>query len=708
MNPEIKKALSFHQKGKLKEAEDLYLNILSSYPDDSGILQLLGTLYLQKNNVDLSKEYLEKSFNKDPNNPITLNNLGNLEKRLGAYDKAMEYFQTNINKNNFLGSWINKSNLLLQLGKYQEGLEFIKKAINQYPVNTKIRNNYAVFLYNCGFKKECLDIYKDFDEQKIHFTDSYINYSRILYLNKSYEDALFIINNLIFEDDKNIIALRHRFLIYKEINELNKAEQDILSAYKLNNHDLSTNKTIVEFYLDTKNFDKAMPYCDLMISKNTEISFFLMAKITCKIHLGLWNGLLDELNLLENKIDDKIIFRPLALKYFNDNAEIQKKNAENYWFQRLKTKQHSGIKKYFSKSETKNKIKIGYISGDFRKHAVFNLIQDLFLNHDKSVFEIYAYSLFKQDGPERQKVSKHVNFFYDIDDKSNDEIVKLIQSHSLDIAIDLAGYTMLGKPEIFNSDIAKIKINYLGYPGTMGSKNYDYIIADHTIIPVEHKNFYSEKVLYLKENYQPFTPIPLESDFDRSTFNLPQDGLILGSMSRIEKILPNIFNIWMDIMKKHLDTYLALYIIDTKVKNNIKNYCNENNFDFERIIFLDHINHLDNLKRISMFDLYLDTFPYNGHTGISDSLFQSCVPTISFNGNSFASRVSMSLLSSLNLQNLITTSEQEYQKKIDFYCSNRTELKKIKDYLLKHKNKNFNRMKTFTKDFESLMLSLIN
>lgn len=708
MNPEIKKALSFHQKGKLKEAEDLYLNILSSFPDDSGLLQLLGTLYLQKNNVDLSKKYLEKSFNKDPNNPITLNNLGNLEKRLGAYDKAMEYFQTNINKNNFLGSWINKSNLLLQLGKYQEGLEFIKKAINQYPENTKIRNNYAVFLYNCGFNKECLDIYKDFDEQKIHFTDSYINYSRILYLNKSYEDALFIINNLIFEDGKNIIALRHRFLIYKEINELNKAEQDILSAYKLNNHDLSTNKTIVEFYLDTKNFDKAMPYCDLMISKNTEISFFLMAKITCKIHLGLWNGLLDELNLLENKIDDKIIFRPLALRYFNDNAEIQKKNAENYWFQRLKTKQHSGIKKYFSESETKNKIKIGYISGDFRKHAVFNLIQDLFLNHDKSVFEIYAYSLFKQDGPEREKVSRHVNFFYDIDDKSNDEIVKLIQSHSLDIVIDLAGYTMLGKPEIFNSDIAKIKINYLGYPGTMGSKNYDYIIADHTIIPVEHKNFYSEKVLYLKENYQPFTPIPLESDFDRSTFNLPQDGLILGCMSRIEKILPNIFNIWMEIMKKHLDTYLALYIIDTKVKNNIKNYCNKNNFDFERIIFLDHINHLDNLKRISMFDLYLDTFPYNGHTGISDSLFQSCVPTISFNGNSFASRVSMSLLSSLNLQNLITTSEQEYQKKIDFYCSNRTELKKIKDYLLKHKNKNFNRMKSFTKDFESLMLSLIN
>ncbi len=108
-----------------------------------------------------------------------------------------------------------------------------------------------------------------------------------------------------------------------------------------------------------------------------------------------------------------------------------------------------------------------------------------------------------------------------------------------------------------------------------------------------------------------------------------------------------------------------------------------------------------------MFDLYLDTFPYNGHTGISDSLFQSCVPTISLNGNSFASRVSMSLLSTLNLQILITTSEKEYEEKIDYYCSNRLELKKIRDYLLNYKLKNFNRMKSFTKNFERLMLSLV-
>ena len=163
----------------------------------------------------------------------------------------------------------------------------------------------------------------------------------------------------------------------------------------------------------------------------------------------------------------------------------------------------------------------------------------------------------------------------------------------------------------------------------------------------------------------------------------------------------------MEIINKYNDTYLALYISEPKVINNLKNYCYEKNYDFNRIIFLKHLSHLDNLKRISTFDLYLDTFPYNGHTGISDSLFQSCVPTISFNGKSFASRVSKSLLLTLDLQNLIAHSEVEYKEKIEFFYSNKTELKKIRNYLLNYKSKNINRMKTFTQDFENLMLKLV-
>ncbi len=707
MDAEVKKALSFHQQGKLNEAEKLYLKILSNSPNDPNILQLTGTLYLQKNEVNLSKEYLIKSLNLDPNNSSTLNNLGNLEKKLGNYDKAVEFFQKNIDRNNFLGSWVNKSNILIETEKYEEGLQFIRKALQKFPDNIKLRSNHAIFLSNCGFIKECLDIYKQFDEKKLHTSESYLNYSKILHKNKFYNQALLIINNLLFENDKNLIAIRHRFLIYKDLKDKVNAEKDILTAYKLNNFDIITNKTLVEFYVDNKQFDKAIPYCDSMIVANIDALFFIMMKINCKIHLALWKNLSKDIDLFKDKSLNNITFRPLALKYFNDDAALHKKNAENYWTYRSTEKRISNGITEINENKIKSKIKIGYFSGDFRNHAVFNLIQDLFLNHDKSNFEIYAYSSYKQEGPEREKVKNNVDFFFDINNKSNYEIFKIVKSHKLDIAIDLSGFTMFGNPELFNFDIAKIKINYLGYPGTIGNNNYNYIIADKVIIPEEDKQFYSETVLYLKENYQPFTPIPFDRNFDRSNFNLPKEGFVLGCLSRIEKILPNIFDIWMEIINKYNDTYLALYLSESKVINNLKIYCHEKKYDFNRIIFLNHLSHLDNLKRISTFDLYLDTFPYNGHTGISDSLFQSCVPTISFNGKSFASRVSKSLLLTLDLKDLIAESEVEYKEKIEFFYNNKTELKKIKNYLLKYKKKNLSRMKTFTKDFENLMLELI-
>jgi tetratricopeptide (TPR) repeat protein len=219
MNSDLQRAFSFHKNGQLDKAENLYLEILKTNINNSTILQLLGTLYLQKKNFELSKKYLIKSLKIDPINPSTLNNLGHLEKNNKNYSKAMEYFQINIDKNNFLGSWINKLNILVEEEKFDEGLKFSKLAIKKYPNDLKIRNNYAIFLYNCGFKKECFVIYKEFDDKKLHFRESYINYSKILFQNKSYKEALTIINNILLVDNKNLPGLIQRYLIYKSLNQ---------------------------------------------------------------------------------------------------------------------------------------------------------------------------------------------------------------------------------------------------------------------------------------------------------------------------------------------------------------------------------------------------------------------------------------------------------------------------------------------------------
>ena len=707
MDEDLSRALALHRSGNIDEAERIYLHLYKKNENNSNLCQLLGTIYLQKKNFQLSEKYLLKSLENDPVNPGTLNNLGLLHKEIKKIDKSLEYFEKNIEKNNFLNSWVNKSNILLENGRFNEGLEFTKKGLSKYPKDKKLTNNYAIFLFKCGFYNESLKIYKNFDTQNLHFPNSYINYVNILIETNNYSDALIIVNKLLSIFKNNTDGLKQRHLLYKLTNNYSKAEEDLLTLVNLDNSNLLSKKMLVEFYVDTKQYDKAILICNSMIERNLEKIFFTTKRILCKINTGYWNEFEKDLIFFNQNINSQLgNLNPLSLKYFNDDPLYQKNFSEKYWINKPKNNYLSMINPPDNQKNINSKIKIGYFSGDFRNHAVFHLIQDLFVNHNKLQFEIYAFSSFKKTGLEREKIIKYVDNFFDLDGLSDDEIIKFVKSHNLDIAVDLSGYTVHNKSHLFEHEISKIKINYLGYPGTMGTNKYDYIIADKYLIPEKDHEFYSEKVIYLPETYQPFTPKIFDMNIKRSEFNLPEKSFIMGCFSRIEKIQPHIFDIWMNIINKYTNINLALCINDENVKKNLFSYCKKKSFKYENIIFLSTIKHEDNLRRISTFDLYLDTFPYNGHTGISDSLFQSCVPTISYTGKSFASRVSLSLLNTIKLPELVTFNDKEYFEKIDYYYTNKDQLKKIKKYLLNYKNNNTNRMKGFTIDFEKLIVSI--
>ncbi len=704
MNEDLEKGIQLHRNGQLDKAEKIYLAHLETNKKDASLLQLLGTIYLQKNNYLLSEKYFLESLNLQPNNPGTLNNLGILKKKMNDINKSIEYFEININKNNFKNSWINKSNILIENNKNLEGLKFSEEAIKKYPTDKKLKNNYAVFLFKCGFQKEALNIYREFDNQNSHFKDSYINYSNLLILINDLSKALEVINKFILEDNNNLEALRQRALIHKLLFDYNKSEEDLLTSLQIDKLNIISNQMIVKLYIDIKKYEEAIKYCDYMLSAEKDTNFFLTKKILCKINLGNWIGLEQDLKKFNNNLKyTQSSINPLSLKYINDDPLFQKNFTEYFWNEKPKNNYLSIISNEHKQKTVNAKIKIGYFSGDFKKHAVFHLIQDLFLNHNKSDFEIYAYSTVNKEGPEREKILKNSDKFFDIDNLSDEEIIRLIKSHDLDVAIDLSGYTIHNISHLFEHNIAKIKINYLGFPGTMGTSKYDYILADKNIIPSHHHKFYSEKVIYMPEVYQPFTPIEFNTSCTRTEFNLPENKFIMGCFSRIEKILPNVFDIWMKIIKRFEDVNLALCINKEIVKKKIEEYCIQKNFDFKKIIFLNSLEHKENLMRISTFDLYLDTYPYNGHTVISDSLFQSCVPTISFTGNSFASRVSYSLLQSLELDQLVTFNEKDYFDKIVYFYKNREELNSIKNNLIKFKNNNKNRMVKFTLDFENVI-----
>jgi predicted O-linked N-acetylglucosamine transferase (SPINDLY family) len=331
------------------------------------------------------------------------------------------------------------------------------------------------------------------------------------------------------------------------------------------------------------------------------------------------------------------------------------------------------------------------------------LISGLFREYNKKKFEFFLYSFGKDESLKwHNLLNNTVDKFTDVTDLSFKEISEMSRKDNLDIAIDLMGYTKNNRLGIFKHRVAPIQINYLGYPGTIGADYFDYIIADEVLIPENQKQFYSEKIIYMPHSYQPNDnkiTIP-ELNTTKSDYGLPDEGFVFCCFNQNYKIGINEFNIWMRILKKIDKSILWLGQSNKWAKKNICEQAESNNINSSRIIFANNLPHLEHLERHRHADIFLDTFNYNAHTTASDALWGG-LPIITKQGNQFAARVASSLLSALDLNELITHTDEEYEALILDYALSSIKLKEIKQKLNRNKNNKplFNTQK-YTRDFE--------
>jgi len=356
-----------------------------------------------------------------------------------------------------------------------------------------------------------------------------------------------------------------------------------------------------------------------------------------------------------------------------------------------------------------NKIKLGYFSPDFREHAVTHLILDVFKNHDKSLFEIYGFNHGPRNDQWTSEVKKNFDKFFNVYNKSEEEIAILSRKNKIDIAVDLCGYTKYSISSAYYHRVAPIQINYLGYPGTMGSKNYDYIIADKNVLPQSEFKYFSEKVLYLPNCYQANqTKIKIsESNFSKKDFNLPNDKFIFGCLNSNYKINPIIYDSWMEILRACKDSVLWLLKENNDSSLNLVKEASKRGVGSERIIFTEKAKMDIHLKRMQFIDLFLDTYPYGAHTTASEAIRMG-VPVITIEGNSFASRVATSILRTVGMNNLITKNIEEYTRVAINLRANKYKLLKLKNHL--SNNKNINKLfdsKKYTKDLEKIYSDLL-
>ena len=366
------------------------------------------------------------------------------------------------------------------------------------------------------------------------------------------------------------------------------------------------------------------------------------------------------------RVDRKALMRnihPLSMCVYTDDPLLQLASAERY----VRTAGFEGPhspefdRRHATIDTSKRRLRVGYVSSDLRDHAIGYLMAELFELHDKKAVEVFAYYC----GPESKstlaaRTKAAVEHWIDIKPMSDDEAARRIAADGIDILVDVNGHTRDARTGLFARRPAPVQVNWLGYPGTMGTPYHQYIIADDWIIPQGSEMYYSEKVVRLP-CYQPNDRkrVVATEKPTRRDAGLPEDAFVFCCFNGTHKIGRFTFERWMEILNRVPNSVLWLLETSAEVKDRLGAYAESKGIAKSRLVFAPKQHNPLHLARYCLADLFLDTTPYGAHTTASDALWMG-VPVLTLSGRSFASRVCGSLVRSAGLPELVVTRPEDF------------------------------------------------
>jgi protein O-GlcNAc transferase len=309
------------------------------------------------------------------------------------------------------------------------------------------------------------------------------------------------------------------------------------------------------------------------------------------------------------------------------------------------------------------RIRLAYLSSDFKEHPVAQLMENLFENHDRTRFELYGISLERHSASATyRRLARVFDAFVDVSELSDFEAASRIRSAEIDIAIDLNGYTEDARPRILGHRAAPIQVNYLGYAGTTGADFMDYVIVDPFVVPPEQQSNFSERLVHLPDCYlvsNTRQEVAARTP-SRGECGLPVNGFVFCCLSNDYKLTPEFFDIWMRLLKSVPESVLWLRAPAAAAIDNLRREATTRGVSAERLIFAPRVDLADYFARYRLADLFLDTLPYNAHSTAMDALWMG-LPVLTCAGRSFAARVAGSLLHAVGLPELVTLNLADYE-----------------------------------------------
>ena len=306
---------------------------------------------------------------------------------------------------------------------------------------------------------------------------------------------------------------------------------------------------------------------------------------------------------------------------------------------------------------SRDRIRIGYVSSDFYTHATMSLFAGVLENHDRDRFEIYGICHTPKNnraGKMRERFMNAIDHYVDIVDLDDGEAADRIRALELDILVDLKGYTENTRLGIFCRRPAPVQVTYLGFPGTVANAGIDYALTDNIITPASSEPFFDEELLRLSPSYQcNDTNRPVfERTGDRSRFGLPDNAIVFCSFNQFAKFKEPVFAAWMDVLRAVQGSVLWLLAGSQIQENNLRGAATRHGIDPSRLVFAPKLPVERHMERLAEADIALDTTPCSGHTTTSDALWCG-IPVVSMKGDTFAGRVSESLLHAVGLDELV-------------------------------------------------------
>ncbi|WP_237479968.1 tetratricopeptide repeat protein [Lichenibacterium dinghuense] len=622
-------ALAFAESGTLAEARMAAERAVTLAPDAPAALAALAEVCLCTDDLAGALEASERALAVDPAFAPALMRRAAALRRLGRSRDAEADLRVVMAAEGIGGSaCLALSALLAEDERPDEAAALLDRAIAERPDHALARMNRAVFHQRAGRFDEAL---ADFRRTLELAPDDPRAYHNVGYMLQRIE-----------QPRAAIPFLEHAI----------RLKPDLVESFIF----------LAECYRDLADYGTAAPVLEHAAAIAPDRPWLRMALLWARMHACDWRALgttlADDLALCVERGNTFSPFIVMALGL---------SNAETLLWTRAWTEANLTVApaplRHPEREGPRTRIRVGYLSADFRGHATAVLLMDLFEQHDRGRFETFGYNIGRGDGSVMgERMTGALEHFVDVSFLGDRDAAQRIADDALDLLVDLKGFTTDSRPNILSFRPAPVQVNYLGFPGTMGTPHVDYVVVDETVAPFEHQPFYDERIVHLPHSYQPNDRQRSGADpgARRADHGLPERGFVFCCFNNTYKITPLVFDIWMRLLGTVEGSVLWLFEANPQAGDNLRREAAARGIDPNRLVFAPRAGFGDHLGRLGLADLFLDTLPVNAHTTASDALWAG-VPVLTMLGPLFAGRVAASLNRAVGLPELVTESFADYE-----------------------------------------------